>query len=134
MSSISSLAPGNSLTTSNLIKSATPNLQYVNKINKNPFIPCVSRKDLHTFEDDFRYRERQDGNLLALVLWFVIVAIFTAIVLSLWNPPIVQKNDMNGNATGELDPVKVILAALIIALIIIIVIYLIRSARGERYN
>jgi len=136
--SISSLAPGPvkpaPAQTAAILKTGTPNLQYVNSIDTRPLIPAVSRNDLQNFEHDFRYQRRQDGNLLALILWFIIIAIFTAIVLSLWNPPIVQKNDLNGNATGDLDPIKVILGALIISLIVIIIIYLIRSARGEKYN
>lgn len=76
--------------------------------------------------------KRNRGNVLGLILWFVIIAVIAGIILALWKPTIVQKDNVNGNPTGELDTSKVVVGALIISLIIVIIIYLVMTASKSR--
>lgn len=118
---------------SNTPRSLTDLAPSVNYTTRSNFIRDIEddREPINQVACENKARVYQ-GNLLSLILWFIIIAIIVAIVLSLWKPVMVQTRDANGNATGDLDGAKVIISSLIISLIIVIIIYLIRTV-GRRH-
>lgn len=122
--SLSSLAP-------NYVSQSETDISSINMMSKSKAVDFENPDIKPEYVDTKQYvndNNKQKGNLLSLILWFIIIAVIAGIILALWNPTVVQKNDLNGEPTGELDACKVIIGALIISLIIVIIIYLIRSA------
>jgi len=67
---------------------------------------------------------KRGRSLLTIILWFIIISIIAWIVLWSWKPTFVQQVDSQGNATGEPDGAKVLIASIIIGVLGIILIYL----------
>lgn len=68
------------------------------------------------------------GSCGMFILWFVIIAVIAWLILYAIKPSVVQKVNAQNVHTGEPDPLKVLVGAILIAIIIVIIIWLFRSA------
>jgi hypothetical protein len=64
------------------------------------------------------------GNLL---LWFFVLAVIIWFILWTVKPKLVQKLTPNGDPTNTVDPGKVLIASIVIALIIMVIFWLAKS-------
>lgn len=67
------------------------------------------------------------GGIGNLILWFLVIAVIVWFILWAWKPKAVQRLTPSGEPTGEVDPGRVLVASIIIALIIVVIIWLIKS-------
>ena len=67
------------------------------------------------------------------LFWFLVIGIIVWFLLFALNPDFVQKEDDDGNATGEVDQGKVLLWAVIISLIAIFLVWVFHWGFNYRY-
>lgn len=79
-----------------------------------------------------KVKMNKTGNILGLFMLWIIVAIVTAVILTIWNPPFVRENDNNGDPTEDIDLGKVVVSSLLISSFIVLIIFFIRLS--IRYN
>jgi len=64
------------------------------------------------------------------VLWFLVVAILSYIILNAWNPTLVQNVDSAGKPTGTANVTRVLIGSVIIGLIVVLLVWAVRRARA----
>ena len=67
------------------------------------------------------------GGWGGLIITFIVVALLAWFLLYSLNPTAVQTTNAAGNATGTVDPIKVFVAALFIALIVVLLLWAFRE-------
>jgi len=78
---------------------------------------------------DITKKEMSSGYALNLLIWFIVIAAIIWLVLYLFRFPFVQKRDITGNLTGEVDQARAVVYAVIIAAVITLIIYLARPSK-----
>lgn len=67
------------------------------------------------------------NGLWNLLLWMIIITAITWIVLLLLNPTFIQKRNLDGTPSGEVDQSKLVVISIVIGVAIVIIWYFIKK-------
>jgi hypothetical protein len=70
--------------------------------------------------------EKKGPKWVNLLVWFLVVAILSYVILYSWNPEMLQTKDIAGKPSGNSDMTKTVLASVVIGLIVVVVVYFVK--------
>ena len=95
-------------------------------------------KDCYKDYDKQCYKECNYGgnqescvSIGTILIWFIVVAIITWLLLFAFNPDFIQERDANGQPTGEIDHSQLLLWTAVISLVVTFIIWIILKLRGS---